>query len=352
MALSEKNRIFTTILKGAHNTTPFTARPHPDRPRERRSRWSENGVVYRGGTNMDYYYVFRIDDNNRLIKETLNREWHGDKDQSRDCLLCLDNGFNDYIDDLIEETTEAYNLAVGSFTASIERKQRLESQLSGMLERTTVKVISPMTLSDDVTETISDSVGFELVPGRFDYSRQDGLKLVEPFIKVVSRLPENIQRIRSIDYKVSAERLNAGDEPIVNVLIKSAVYDMLPSSFQAKDGNIHAILENGTLKVSNSTNNFINIESFTIYWGENVSTLKDIALSIPPQAVDSKRVSRQFDVYDAPHSWNPQDNPRYVKLENNRDVFPFGVAISYYNVDTNKRNTLFERKTYTRSNLN
>lgn len=352
MDLSEKNEILTLIMQEQHLEKPFSANPHPSRSWEKTSSWSGNRITYKGGTNMNYSYTFKVDENNHIVKEIYNVEWHGNNQRTRDCMLCLDNGFNSYVDTFIAKAAEQYNDALGTYQLSVERHKKLEEQLKVLMKNTTIKINSPIKLDTDVTKIIEDSVKLSVVPGRLRFSKKEGIYVVEPYVSVESNIPSSIERIRSIHSSISTSQLKVGDEPVVSVTIDSAVYDMLPSSFVGNDNNVQVQLENGTLKLTNRTNNFINIEAFTIYWGDNVTTVDNVVPAMAPQSVITKDISKQFDVFKSPNSYGATNNPRYTKFEETRTAFPFGLALSYYNVDTNKRNTLFKRKTYTRSDLN
>ncbi|WP_133408161.1 hypothetical protein [Parashewanella tropica] len=351
LPLSKKNEIFTLILKDIYKEKPFRAWPHPSRRHERTSHWEGKSIVYRGGTNMDYKYNFYIDENNKLIKEISNREWHGNGGVSRDCLLCMDNGFNEYVNTLVSKAATVYDRAIASYPRLISQKKTLELLLANMISQKKVNITSHSAFPSSAKKEIKKSVHFGLIEGKLEYSSKDGLKLVKPYIKVDSKLPKHIKRINYIEYEPIVKRLDVGDSSTVSVIINSAVYDMLPYEFIAKDSNVHVTLKNGTLEVSNRTGNFINIESFTIYWGKHASTLKETALSIPPQATDDLRVSSKFEVYNNPHDWNILNNPRYKKLEDIQGKFPFGIAISYYNVDTNIRKTIFKKHSFSRKDL-
>ncbi|MBH9739980.1 hypothetical protein [Vibrio navarrensis] len=346
--LEEKNELFSIIFEAVHDSSPFVASPHPERRRERSSHNSGSSIAYRGGTNMDYQYDFTINNDNQIVRDIMNREWHGQQERTRDCLLCLDNGFNEYVDELLEESATIYNKTLTRPDSAVQRKKIMEAELKSALERTNIDVHASSAYPTQLSEQIKSGLRLTMVPGELKYSQHAGLELVDPYIEVFIQLPSSYQRVKNIKYDYSPYRLTVGDEYQVDVQVKSAVYDMLPFVFEAKDQNIHAVIDNGVLQVTNKTNNFINIESFTIYWGRNADTIKDLELSIPPQAVSSKNLSNQFDVYKYPHKYN---SDRYVDVESAGARFDFGVAISYFNIDTNKRNTLFQKSVYSRSEL-
>ncbi len=346
--LEEKNELFSIIFETVHDSSPFVASPHPQRPREHLSHNSGSSIVYRGGTNMDYQYDFTINNANQVVREIMSREWYGQQERARDCLLCSDNGFNEYVDEVLAASVKIYNEALTQPNSLVQQKKIMEAELTSALERTNINVNASSVYPTQLSEQIKSGLRLTMVPGELKYSKRAGLELVDPYIKVFIQLPHSYQRVQNIKYDYSPSRLTVGDEYQVDVQVQSAMYDMLPFVYKAKDQNIHAVIDNGVLKVTNKTNNFINIESFTIYWGENADTIKDLELSIPPQSVSSKSLSKQFDVYKNPYNYN---SDRYVDVESLGSRFNFGVAISYFNIDTNKRNTLFQKSAYSRSEL-
>ncbi|WP_373940801.1 hypothetical protein L0991_07055 [Vibrio chagasii] len=348
LSLEEKNELFTIIFEAVHDSSPFVASPHPKRPRERSSHNSGSSIVYRGGTNLDYEYDFTINEANQVVREIMSREWHGKQERVRDCLLCLDNGFNEYVDEVLAASVKVYNEALIQPNSLVQQKKIMEAELASALERTNINVHASSAYPAQLNEKIKSGVRLTMVPGEFKYSKRAGLELVDPYIKVTMQLPRSYQRVQNIKYNYSPSRLAVGDEYQVDVQVQSGVYDMLPLVYKAKDKNIHAVIDDGTLKVTNKTDNFINIESFTIYWGEHADTIKNLELSIPPQSVSSKGLSKQFDIYKNYYNYN---SDRYVDVESLGSRFDFGVAISYFNIDTNKRNTLFQKRAYSRSDL-
>ncbi|WCP66708.1 hypothetical protein LYZ37_12765 [Vibrio tubiashii] len=351
LALEEKNELFSIIFEAIHDSSPFVASPHPQRRSERSSHNSGSRIAYLGGTNMDYQYDFTINNDNQVVREIMSREWHGKQERIRDCLLCLDNGFNEYVDELLEESVKTYNKVLTQPDSAVQQKKIMEAELTSALERINVDVHASSVYPAQLSKQIKDGLRLNMVSGELKYSKGAGLELVEPYIEVSIQLPPSYQRIKNIKYDYSPYRLTAGDEYQVDVQVKSAVYDMLPVVFEAKDQNIQAVIDNGVLKVTNKTNNFINIESFTVYWGENADTIKDLELSIPPQAISSKSLRDQFDVYDAYKYPRYYNSDRYVDVESVGSRFNFGVAISYFNIDTNKRNTLYQKNVYSRADL-
>ena len=67
LPVSVKNEVYQTILKEMHEKQPFERfMESGNRPNERYSKWIDDEMVFLGGTNMDYRYVFYIDEHNNL----------------------------------------------------------------------------------------------------------------------------------------------------------------------------------------------------------------------------------------------------------------------------------------------
>lgn len=351
-----RNFFYTMVLKEIHSEKPFKANPHPSRRQETQSRWQAYGVTYRGGVNLDYYYVYNIDNNNRLIKTTLNRPWRGaDRSPITDCVLCKDRGFTAYADQLAIVAAERYNQYIDDYYSSTSENISREQILNDLLETVKVDVTSSFPLSEVDKRVVTSSLKKDLALGKVIYVHYKGLKIVEPAIKFFLESPgdnrgryKDYGRLKRVDAEISPRVLRVGDEPIVNIELKSGYYDLLPDMFAAQNSDIDIQLDNGYLIVMNKTRNYIDVESFTSYWGDRVSNLKQLDLSVPPQSSIRMKVSDRLEVY-----WRmvSQRNPRYVKLSDPQGVFNFGMALSYFVVDTSERNTLLERKAFRKSEL-
>ena len=102
----------------------------------------------------------------------------------------------------------------------------------------------------------------------------------------------------------------------------------------------------------NKTNHYINVESFSVYADSLVDTAEKIGLSLPPLSEKTVDFSRKMDVLKGvsfKDVWLYL--PRYKFYADADEKLTFGVALSYFNVDTNKRNTLLLRETYSRSDF-
>lgn len=262
----------------------------------------------------------------------------------------MDGGFTDYADKLALNSAKKYNNYVDNFYLHTIQNDEKKLKLQNKINNLNVSVRSPFLINEDDVQAVKNKVKSSLSSGSILFTTGGGLKVIEPQINNYLSNPLNANRLKNIETTLSSESLKADDSPEVEVLINSGLYDLLPTVFKTGNTELAVELDRGVLKVTNNTNNFIDIEAFTIYWGDKVDTLEKLDLSIPPQATSKKKVSGSFDVYKSPVNSGNQ-NPRYVSLNNSKGTFHFGVALSYFNVDTNVRNTLLERETYSRSDF-
>ncbi|MFD2179533.1 hypothetical protein [Veronia pacifica] len=344
LTLSQKNLFFETILYQAHERYrfEFATTSYERGDRTSMSVWTEGGIMYSGGrnrkyhyTSMDYYYIFKINKDNNITKETLNQAWHGKPALRRDCSLCSDHGFNKYIDELVNFSVREYNNNIDAYTTLINHVQN---------KTIDIKVSSKDKISADLESHIKRDTRFEVVPRKYNMETNIWGK---PYIKVIKPLNYS-GRIKGIKYSLSKTSIQHDESPSLDISVSSAYYDMKPKFYSTSDNSINASWSNGKLKIVNLTNNYIEIDSFSMYWGKNVSTLDNLNMSVPPQSEKTKYVSSAY----TSDGWSRyENNPRFVKYENKNKKFPFGIAISYFNVDTNKRNTLFKKTDYSRANL-
>jgi len=262
-------------------------------------------------------------------------------------MLCSDKGFTEYADRLAVESVEDYNKYINELYLYRTQNDDKNLQLQDQIKKVEVTATSPFSINQNDMQGIANKVRTHLSAGSVSYTG-GRVKVVEPQINIYWSNPVSFNRLRDVRVELSATSLKAGDVPIVNVSINSGFFDLLPEVFNADNSDIVVVLDQGTLKVTNNTNNFIDIESFTIYFGDKADTLPDLGLSIPPQATSEKTFSQSFEVFNAPPS---AQNPRYIELGNPQGTFHFGVALSYFNVDTNVRNTLLKRKVYSRTDF-
>ena len=128
------------------------------------------------------------------------------------------------------------------------------------------------------------------------------------------------------------------------IFIKSVYFNFIPNKFIVKNKDLTIVINNITnkLTVYNHSNQFIEINSIVLYYGNIVSSkifqfdqnAMHLKLRIPPESYVSKYINF------------PEARQIFVKLTNKDQIHKYGISLSYKKIDENILKTLFKVKKF------
>jgi hypothetical protein len=130
----------------------------------------------------------------------------------------------------------------------------------------------------------------------------------------------------------------------LNVLVNIDSYKakkLLPKTFLISDNSVEFVFRNEGFEVTNKTNEYININELSFFYRENIASLNNIDITLPPQSKSVLPHLSEFNV-----KWlklNLGNINKELAVNTNLD---FGMAASYSLVDQNIRKTLFTKDSY------
>lgn len=101
---------------------------------------------------------------------------------------------------------------------------------------------------------------------------------------------------------------------------------------EVQDHKISLYSDGQNIKASNKTDSFLNIKTLSMYVGDNIETLQDLNIEIPPRAVVIVANMQDFHLLELKN---------VTKLDVQKKL-AVGVAIKYVVIDTHKEKTLFK----------
>jgi hypothetical protein len=152
---------------------------------------------------------------------------------------------------------------------------------------------------------------------------------------------------QTFNYQLGCETTVALDSNKVNklnVLVNIDSYKakkLLPKTFLISDNSVEFVFRNEGFEVTNKTNEYININELSFFYRENIASLNNIDITLPPQSKSVLPHLSEFNV-----KWlklNLGNINKELAVNTNLD---FGMAASYSLVDQNIRKTLFTKDSY------
>lgn len=125
------------------------------------------------------------------------------------------------------------------------------------------------------------------------------------------------------------------------VLAISAKAHYVPDSYVLENNSIIVEANRYDIKITNKTKNFINIESISMYYNGHIDTIKDADLKLSPQGTVTQKLSK-FETFGS---------KKVIEFDSTAQKVDYGFALSLYNQDINKRDTLFKKDDFSLDGL-
>ncbi len=121
---------------------------------------------------------------------------------------------------------------------------------------------------------------------------------------------------------------------------------LIPNQLNASDDAISINLNGNAISMTNSTSNFITIDSISFYYNGNISTVNQLNRELPPESdVNVFRLSSlQID-------WSKLNFKEVTRNTASSHKIEYGFAVKYRIANTGKGKTLYRVKSYMMSDL-
>ena len=127
----------------------------------------------------------------------------------------------------------------------------------------------------------------------------------------------------------------------VKVVIHSRNFErIIPTEFKGEDQYLSASITSGSVIVKNLSNNFINLNSFSVYYKDKVATLSSLKADLPP--LSEYRISLRKFLNQLPNI----SRKKYSSKMAAKEKIDFGFATKYKIIDLNKEKTLFKKDVF------
>jgi hypothetical protein len=325
IALEHKSNKFTQNITG-HYSSP--------------SRLDSNTISY-VGLNATFAHEFGINENGLFYRNDVSNGSHGkDRGIEAYCVLCNDYGFTSYINKFQSNLVELFNKNVLTYSELKQKYQDKEVSFNKLDDPINVSVVDLTgILPSKVINKISEKITISKVVATLSvdaFMRGIGPDLLKNGFQIrVEASPYSIDRYRpSLDkyqekYSYDGKPLNS------KIKIERVNYNYKPKTYAFNDNAISVRVKGGVIYIANKTNDFINIETLSCYYNQDIDTDKDINLHMPPKSHKS---------YISKCTNNVRD--QYVFVSSKNQKVNYGFAVSYFIKSIDKRTTLFNTNDY------
>lgn len=341
-----KQYIFTQTLRELHNTHTFRPDRAPNLEYSSPSYWHYHEISYEG-LNAFYSYEFSLkNDQITMIDRSGFSKTRRDNPEEAYCGLCDDFGYIDYINQFQNLLSKEYQARLnwyGDFKAQYKSE---EPEFKKKLSKVKVKVT-------DITSTLPKTVLKQISQNQIVAQNHSFKSVAEHAIESLY-LPDVNESVRNaltinarpksnkierftVHYSTDNYKEYYKDTPnVVNYDIDNVQFDFMPTLYAMSDRTINVSVDGSTMTIENKTNNYLNIESVSAYYNQNIETFKPETLNLPPKAVKTYKLNTQAQ----------RSIHRNVIVHSSNQTVDYGFAIAYFNQDINVRKTLFKTKDY------
>lgn len=304
-------------------------------------KWSTNHIM--GGSDLKVYdacyflrgnYITRETSGTAKIKSLIwKNKWSYDD-------IPLSNEFISYVYGIDKSINNDFDTIVSDYAKFKKEFKKLEEKT-----KTNIKTLKPKII--DNTKILSKSY----LKNSFSYNssianlrkpirvyKDFNLSNISELFKVSTSIDKKKKDRFDIKFKERFLRYDLkGDNFRPTFIVDKVKFNYLPEYFFNKDKSISIEVNNKSMNIVNLTNNYINIESVSMYYNDNIKTIKNLNLKLPPQSVE-----KNYNISSLEHY-----NNKLIEVKSKNQKVNYGFAISYYNQDVDKRNTLYKTKNYT-----
>ena len=138
---------------------------------------------------------------------------------------------------------------------------------------------------------------------------------------------------------------NENVKPITYVISSAKTYTFFPT-INANDKNvIIRSKEDGQIEITNTTDSFITLSSLSLYLGDEIETMSNLGLELPPGAISKKMHMSGFQIYS-------KNRKIYSVVKSDLDKkIVVGLASKYKIIDTNLEKTIYKKSNFKYSDL-
>jgi len=292
--------------------------------------------------NNNFNYCFYINDN--IIRTRYSAKcgtrYHSTSE-------CQDPDFIDYMNDISNDLKSLYNKKAASYIIKKPLYEQYKNELIKKISDTKVTTIDKTNiLSSKIMQKINNSNQKKL-HSYFPSSAINAYKkrMSKNDYRIVYNNPIKILDRYLIVYKQDSFENTFDKSPEnISLNIEKISFNYLPEIVNAKNKelsvelNPNSSLSNENITLSNLTNSYINVNTISFYYGEDIFT-QNINIKLPPQGVMKTTLL----------ILKMQKN-KFLPLNSVKQKVNLGLAVEYTNLKYNKQNSILELKKVSHKN--
>lgn len=321
----EKEKIVKAAFNKEVHIHPFKS----NHPRFKNTKYGCCSITF-VGLNATYSHEFYLDDDDMLDREDKSRLHHGnERGKAAYCTLCDDFGFSDYINDFqkklgktVSEYLNAYSKCKNAYIIANTKLQKKLDSIKPVINDKTA--ILPKNMLGHLKEAITKSK----VSSPLNVQNCIPRNKMTYYINVAQKL----SKMGRYSVVFDKTQFNGNTESLPSEItfnVVSVKFNYLPEQFNFSDKNLAVEAQNGKLYFHNKTNSFLSIEGISSYFNGDITQDSNLKIMLSPKSKSNYALNR---IYSS------------VEVTSRDQQVEYGFAISYYNQDINKRNTLFNTK--------
>ena len=340
---NEKKAIFTKTLELKHKLNIFFPNKKHGKKYKFPSRLDYRTISYEG-LNATFAHKFDLNSAGEIYRIDESSSTHSDQvGIDAYCALCDDYGFSNYINNFQSDLVESFNKHINKY-AKFKKNYLLEKNnfnkkynaidisvvdMTGFLRPENIKMLKMGAKKESYVKELNINSLF--------YSDLDSLDSHFGIrVTPIHKLGRYYVYYDNKHKWISSNQWKPSDNQIKVASIK---FDYIPDMYSLNDSSIDVTVNDGVMSIVNKTNNFINIESLSAYYNQDIETQENINWKMPPKS------KRQYSL----NSFKYIHNKRVAVISKNQKV-NFGFAVSYFNQYLDKRSTVFKTHGYSINN--
>jgi len=294
--------------------------------------------------NNSFNYCFYINDN--IIRTRYSAKC-GTRYHSTS--KCQDPDFIDYMNDISNGLKSLYNKKAASYITKKPLYEQYKKELTKKISDTKVTTIDKTNiLSSEIMQRIKTSNSNQ--KKLHSYFPSSAISAYEKNMTKNDYIIEYKNPIKALDrylivYKQDSFANTFDKSPKdISLHIEKISFNYLPEIVNAKNKelsvelNPNSSLSNKNITLSNLTNSYINVNTISFYYGEDIFT-QNINIKLPPQGVMKTTLL----------ILKMQKN-KFLPLNSVKQKVNLGLAVEYTNLKYNKQNSILELKKVSHKN--
>ncbi|WP_277208372.1 hypothetical protein [Vibrio misgurnus] len=294
--------------------------------------------------------TFDYDEYTKAVRQAL------DNMQDRDLLQNIDSTINDWEKER-QNLLSLHKNAVNNYGQTFKKSMFDTSGLVDIHAYDVNTMVSISTHSLEPKESINAASLVELKSRLSKVKEADLAEAKEKFTTANVVCYNYSELEKKYDLKVSCSK-SAKIDTINKRLDGEALFTirgihknrLLPKRYSLENNDIVLTMERGSINIENRTNDFITLEQVSFYYLDDISSIKNLSIELPPQSKTKTgselSINRDFNI-----DWSKLKYKSLTKNIANSKTMNFGFAVKYKRSGVSHDDRAFSTKTYKLSEL-